>query len=170
MKLYAVIASLLALVGSIECQAAPGGGFWRYDFYSSKSIAKDHNLPLFIYFTASDREPCAWCKEMDDNILSAPDFQAALAGSMIFVKLDDHLSQHRENREQYAKLRKEYGIQVYPAVVILDANGNRITKSPLGYKDLREDPRYKGLTMSAAYAKMVSDLITAHRAPLSTAE
>jgi hypothetical protein len=160
MKFYTVLASVLALIGSLECQAAPGGGFWRYHFHSSKSIAKDRNLPLFIYFTASDREPCTKSQEMDANILSMPEFCQALAGKMIFVKLDDHLYQYPENRLLYAELRREYGIQVYPSVMILDPSGNRITKIPLGYKDLREDPRYKGLSMSGAYAQMVSDLIS----------
>jgi thioredoxin-related protein len=174
MKFYTLLGSLLALVGAIECQASNSASpsqataesaqtiKWMTDFEAAKALAKSQNKPLFLYFTGSDW--CPWCMKMSTNITSTADFQNAAGDKFIFVMVDDPRKSKLDSKTemQNVKLRDEYGVHGYPSVVLVDPSGKRINSSSLGYKDMRQDPRYKDLSMGAAYAKMLSDVISAY--------
>lgn len=171
MKFYTIAGCLLALVGAMQCndlkaaaqeEQAQSGITWVTDFEAAKKQANEQNKPIFLFFTGSDW--CPWCMKMDANILSTPDFAKLVSDKIIFMKVDDprKIKLDSKTEKQNAKLRDEFGIRGYPQIILLDSSGKKITSTPLGYKDMRQDPRYKDSSMGEAYAQMVLDVISAY--------
>ncbi len=123
---------------------------WRTDFEQAQHDAQAQSKPMFVYFTGSDW--CPWCKKMDAQILSTPEFQQALSDKLIFVKVDFPRNTKLDPalETQNKRLSKTYEIQGFPTAILLDPNGKRIEK--LGFEN----------GGGAAYAKKVLGIIDAY--------
>jgi protein disulfide-isomerase len=134
MKFCALIASLLALctLSAESKQAAPvltastSQINWLTDFDEAKAKASAESKPIFLYFTGSDW--CPWCKQMDEQILSTPEFQQVLANKIIFVKIDFPRKKilHQKEIGQNERLATEYNINGFPTVILLDSHEQQI--------------------------------------------
>jgi protein disulfide-isomerase len=126
MKFYALFIALIASFGlSAEIN-------WSTNYSASRQHAMTEDKPMLLYFTGSDW--CPWCKKMDSEIMTAPEFEEALGNSFIFVKVDfpRKKQQDEELKNQNKILKNQFEISGYPKVVLLDSNGNMIDK--LGYR------------------------------------
>ena len=113
---------------------------WTTDYSTASQLAKIENKPIFLCFTGSDW--CPWSKKMHSEILLDPHFQQLVADKLIFVTLDfPRNSQQNERLKKHnQKLYEQYHIKSlsvgknrgFPAVIILDPNGNKIAE--LGYQ------------------------------------
>lgn len=161
MKLSSIVASLFAVCASsmlfgaqnqsAQTQTSVSSDIqWVTDFEKAKSLAKKDSKPLFLYFTGSDW--CPWCKKMDKEILSTPEFQQAMANKAIFVKVDfpRQTKLDEKTKSQNEKLSSTYKVKGFPTVVLLDSNLNVI--DTLNYK----------AGGGAAYAKKVQDVLDAY--------
>jgi thioredoxin-related protein len=106
---------------------------WTTDYKAALAQAKEQNRHVFLFFTGSDW--CIWCKRLNQEILSKPEFAQYAADKLILVELDypQTKSLPRKLKAQNAKLLDEYKIEAYPTVVVLDSNGK--TLGQLGYQE-----------------------------------
>jgi thiol-disulfide isomerase/thioredoxin len=104
---------------------------WGTDYAAALAQARSEGKQVFLLFTGSDW--CVWCKRLEGEILSTPEFKEYAAAKLILVKLDfpRHTPQSDQLKAQNTQLAQQNGIRGYPTVVILDSSGKRI--GTLGY-------------------------------------
>lgn len=104
---------------------------WSTDYEATLAQARNEGKQVFLFFTGSDW--CVWCKRLDQEILSTPEFKAYAAGKLLLVKLDfpRSISQSDQLKAQNNQLARQHHIEGYPTVVVLDGSGKRL--GTLGY-------------------------------------
>jgi protein disulfide-isomerase len=105
---------------------------WMTDVPAALARARSEQRKVFLFFTGSDW--CGWCKKLDGEILSTPEFRRYAESKLVLVKLDfpRSLPQSEELKTQNRALAKKYQIRGYPTVVVLDAEGRQVGQ--LGYQ------------------------------------
>lgn len=108
------------------------GATWLIDYNQALAQAKDRNLPVLINFSGSDW--CGWCIKLMDEVFSKPEFMSYAKDNLVLLNLDFPrktklpADQAKANEE----LAGKYGIQGFPTVILLDANGTQIGQT--GYQ------------------------------------
>ncbi len=110
---------------------APAWTQWADDYAKALKMSQATGKPLLLAFTGSGW--CPWSMKMEEDILARPEFSAALRENVLFVRIDfpekDILP--IERKTQYFGLKKRYGIQELPTLVLVDPSGDEIVK--MGY-------------------------------------
>jgi len=112
---------------------APSGTIqWFDDYRAGMQQAQKEHKPVFLYFTGSDW--CGWCKKLDQEVLSQPDFARAVGSKFVFVKLDFPMNRSGSDAsvQQNLQLKQQYGVTGFPTVVLIDAKGNFLAET--GYR------------------------------------
>ena len=97
---------------------------WLTDFDAAKAKAKsDHKLVL-LEFTGSDW--CGYCKLMQAEVFSKPQFQEYAAKNLILVELDFPRAKPQSDavKKQNMKLASEYEIEGFPTLIVLNPKGS----------------------------------------------
>lgn len=105
---------------------------WYTDYSKAVQVAKKENKPLLLFFTGSDW--CGWCKKMDQEIFSSPEFAKVVGNDFIFVEVDFPMNTQLPSAEaqQNATLKQKYGVTGYPTVIVLSPSENFIAET--GYR------------------------------------
>lgn len=113
------------------------------DFATAKTEAAKANKKIVAVFSGSDW--CYWCKELEKNYLSKPEFVNEAKKDFVLVFIDtpkDRAVLSEEASKNNAKLIERYGIRAFPTVKILGADGREIAESspengvtPKGYAE-----------------------------------
>jgi protein disulfide-isomerase len=105
---------------------------WYSNYNQAVQSAQKARLPILLFFTGSDW--CGWCKKLQQEVFSSPDFAQAAGNSFIFVEVDFPKNKQLppEEVQQNAQLKQKYGVSGFPTVVILDSNQNFVAQS--GYR------------------------------------
>lgn len=111
---------------------APGQVQWYTNYQEAVAAAKSGNKPIVLFFTGSDW--CGWCKKMESEVFSTPEFAKKVGNRFVFVDLDFPMNKTLPSgvAEQNAALKQKYGITGYPTLVVLDSNENFIAET--GYR------------------------------------
>jgi protein disulfide-isomerase len=117
----------------MQATAAEGGeATWTDDYAAAMKLAKETGRPILADFSGSDW--CGWCIKLDKEVFSKPEFAAYAKDNLVLLMLD--FPQDKEQtaavKEQNAKLSEQFGIQGFPTVLILDADGKEIART--GYQ------------------------------------
>ncbi len=109
-----------------------GAPTWMTDFTEAKRLAGAENKGLVLDFTGSDW--CPWCMRLDREVFATPEFQAFARQHLILVKVDfpAHHVQSPQERRQNEQLATSFGVDAFPTVWVLDAQGRRL--GTLGYE------------------------------------
>ena len=101
---------------------------WVTDIEEAQNLAKQHSVPIFLYFSGSDW--CPHCKKMDKQVLATEIFHDAMKDKIIFMHIDSpkRTPLDAKTKEQNSRLKKQFGITGYPTVLIADADLNLIGK------------------------------------------
>lgn len=107
---------------------------WMHDFEAAKAKAVKEGKPIFINFTGTDW--CGWCIKLEKEVFSQKAFQDYAKGNLVLVEVDfpRKKEQTAELKEQNKKLDKEYGVEGYPTLYLLDAQGKKLTED-IGYRE-----------------------------------
>jgi thioredoxin-related protein len=143
-------------------QDKPATELWVTDFAKAKTQAKAEKKDLLVDFTGSDW--CGWCMKLDEEVFSQDAFTAGAPKSFVLVKLDyPHKKElPAELKEQNKKLVKQYPIQGYPTIMLMDADGHvyGLTGYEAGgadkYLEMLADMKKKGGEYQTALAKATS--------------
>jgi protein disulfide-isomerase len=124
------IASLVAF--SVASMAAESG--WLTDYEAAKKQAKEENKPILINFTGTDW--CGWCIKIEKEIFSKEEFKAYAKENLILMEVDfpEKKKQNDEVKAQNKKLDKEFKIEGYPTIFLIDAEGKKLSED-IGYRE-----------------------------------
>ena len=120
--------AILALTAGMAI-AKPG---WTDDYDKGLAQAKTEKKMSLLDFTGSDW--CGWCIKLDKEVFSQAEFTDYAKSNLVLVELDYPRSkeQTKELKEQNAKLQKEFKIQGYPTIIVLNSEGKKVGE--LGYQ------------------------------------
>lgn len=129
----AILTTILAFTLSVASGIAEETG-WKHDFEAAKAQAKAEQKPIFINFTGSDW--CGWCIRLEKEVFKKQAFQAYAKDHLILMEVD--FPRKKEQAEavmaQNKRLDKEFKIEGYPTVFLLDAEGKKISED-IGYRE-----------------------------------
>jgi thioredoxin-related protein len=117
---------LLSCLAVVCCSLAQAEVTWLTDFNAAKAKAKSDNKLVLLEFTGSDW--CGYCKRMQAEIFSKPQFQDYAAKNLILVELDFPRAKVLSDtiRKQNMQLANEYDIEGFPTTVVLSPDGKRV--------------------------------------------
>ena len=129
MKNSLLVLSLLLCTSLISFAGGKAG--WEEDYEKSLARAKAESKLLLMDFTGSDW--CGWCIKLDKEVFSEKAFQDYAKEKLVLLELDfpQQKEQSQKLKDQNEKLSKEYGIEGYPTIVVLNSEGKKIGE--LGY-------------------------------------
>lgn len=128
--LLTALFAVMSLAGSSLAAEAT----WLHDFEAAKKQAKEENKPIFINFTGTDW--CGWCIRLEKEVFSKEEFQKYAAENLVLVEIDfpKKKEQSKELKAQNKALDKEYKIEGYPTLFLLDAEGKKLSED-VGYRE-----------------------------------
>jgi thioredoxin-related protein len=106
--------------------AAPAG--WTEDYAKAVEKAKTDKKLVLLDFTGSDW--CGWCIKLDKEVFSKSDFKNYAKENLVLVELDfpNAKPQTKKVKDQNKELAKKFGVQGYPTIVVLDADGKEVAR------------------------------------------
>ncbi|MCX8154906.1 MAG: thioredoxin family protein, partial [Verrucomicrobiae bacterium] len=101
-------------------------------FNAALNQAKKENKLLFINFTGSDW--CGWCKKLDAEVFSTPEFKEFAANNMVLLFVDFPAKKQLPEAQKKANddLKKKYGVRGFPTIVVLNGQGEKVFEK-VGY-------------------------------------
>jgi thioredoxin-related protein len=106
---------------------------WETDFELAKKRAKEEKKDILVDFTGSDW--CGWCIRLKKEVFDQPAFQEYAKKNLIMVELDFPRKKElpEKEKEQNEKLAKEYEIEGYPTILLLNSKGREVART--GYQE-----------------------------------
>ncbi len=132
MKTFALKSLAVALAAIAVCSTM-NAEVWETNYEKAVASAKDSKKLVLMDFTGSDW--CSWCMKLDKEVFSQPAFKDYAKDNLVLLKLDFPRSKQLalSEKQQNEKLAKEYSIEGYPTVVVLNAEGKKVGE--LGYME-----------------------------------
>ena len=108
-------------------------GTWLTDYNLALRLSKESGKPVLINFTGSDW--CPWCFRLRDEVFSQDAFINFAKENLILLMIDFPMRKELPPEQVKANqaLQEKYGIEGYPTVVIVNAEGKEIART--GYKE-----------------------------------
>jgi len=124
--------SLLLSLSSFAVLASAGEG-WLSSYPEAVKQSKKTGKPILANFTGSDW--CHWCTVLDKEVFLKAEFKSWAKKNVILLELDFPMKKKLSAAtvKQNDGLAKKYGIQGYPTILFLKADGSKIGDS--GYMD-----------------------------------
>lgn len=113
-----------------RAEAKPG---WTENQVAGLQTARSGNKLVLMDFTGSDW--CGWCKKLDREVFSTPEFQEYARKNLVLVELDfpHQKALAPETKKQNDGLAQQYRIQGFPTIVVLNPAGKKVGE--LGYME-----------------------------------
>jgi thioredoxin-related protein len=111
---------------------------WLTDLPQALARAKTENKLVLMDFTGSDW--CPGCILLHDTVFSSKAFQAYADKNLVLVLVDfpDKIKQSKELEKANVALAKEFKVDGYPTVILLDPNRKEL-KTISGYSGEKPD-------------------------------
>lgn len=111
---------------------------WGTDLPAAQARAQRENKAMLLNFTGSDW--CGWCMKLQAEVFSQREFQAFAARHLVLVEIDFPKRRPQTGAQQKAnrELAKRFGVRGYPALVLLNPQGNEIART--GYRPGGAEP------------------------------
>lgn len=106
---------------------------WETDYPKAIKAADTEKKLVLMDFTGSDW--CIWCKKLDQEVFSKPEFKDYAKKNLVLMKLDFPrgfqlpVSVKKQNDE----LAKQYQVKGFPTIVVLNGAGKQVGQ--LGYME-----------------------------------
>lgn len=118
---------MMAVLGlSMLTTVAARADSWETNYPKALKAASASKKMVLLDFTGSDW--CIWCQKLDKEVFAQPEFQNFARANLVLVKVD-FPQEHPlplELTRQNEKLAEEYGVEVFPTVIMLDSAGRRL--------------------------------------------
>lgn len=88
---------------------------WYTSIEEAKSVSSQTNRPMLLSFEVSW---CPWCKILRDSVYASPQIADSLNG-FVCVMIDG---------DRQDSIAAEYGVSIFPTIVITDRYGNELTR------------------------------------------
>ena len=121
--------TICSLLGWATLQVAVAAeGEWLTDLPKAQAKAKAEKKIVLMDFTGSDW--CPPCKALHKNVFTSPVFTQFAKANLVLVEVDFPRSKPQSPTLKRANeaLSQKYGIEAYPTVIVLDADGKQLSK------------------------------------------
>ncbi|PQJ11832.1 thioredoxin family protein [Flavipsychrobacter stenotrophus] len=112
------VSLLLSFSGfaQIEGPKTENGLTWYSDMTKASEVSMATHKPIFAFFTGSDW--CGWCRKLQNDVFSKPEFLAWAKNNVVLVELDFPRSKKLspELTNQNASLQQTFQVQGYPTI------------------------------------------------------
>jgi thioredoxin-related protein len=117
---------LVAFALSPFASAAREG--WTENFAAAKVQAKKQNKKILLDFTGSDW--CPWCKRLENETFSKPEFKEYAAKNLVLVEVDfpNAGRQSAATKKQNLELKAKYGQEAFPTLIVLSPTGAKVAQ------------------------------------------
>jgi protein disulfide-isomerase len=117
---------LIAVVGLAISYSARAESSWQTDYKKAQEEAKTSKKLLLIEFTGSDW--CPPCMQLQRDVFAKHEFQDYASKNLVLLELDfpRRKTQSPDLAKQNEELAARYGIQAFPTVLVLNAEGKKI--------------------------------------------
>jgi protein disulfide-isomerase len=107
-------------------------GAWTESWDLALAASKELKRPVLVNFTGSDW--CSWCIKLVNEVFSKDEFQNYAKENLILLKLDfpKNIAQTEALKKQNNALQKQFGIQGFPTILLMDSDGKEINRT--GYQ------------------------------------
>ncbi len=109
---------------TLSAEAQPGvPAGWITNYAAALKLAKEQNRVVLVEFTGSDW--CPPCKYLKKEVLDTAEFKEFAAENVILVYLDfpRNIPQTAALRAQNEALQVKFGVQGYPTIYLVGADG-----------------------------------------------
>ena len=105
---------------------------WLTDLSVVQANAKEEGKPILMDFTGSDW--CGWCIKLKKEVFSKPAFIDYANEHLILMTVDFPKRKQQEEslKDQNNTLMDTYGINVFPTIILVDAEGKLLGET--GYR------------------------------------
>lgn len=99
---------------------------WLTNVPKAEAQAKKDNKLVLMDFTGSDW--CEWCKKLDQDTFSKPEFADYAKSNLVLVQLDFPVNKPQSDQLKAANaaLARKYNIQGYPTLIALKPDGTLV--------------------------------------------
>lgn len=100
---------------------------WLVDLDEAYAQSVKENKPILANFTGSDW--CGWCKKLDADVFSKPEFQEWAKKNVVLLELDfpRRMQIPEKNRQQNAAMQQALEIRGYPTIWALTLDKDEAT-------------------------------------------
>ncbi|MFA7257141.1 MAG: thioredoxin family protein [Kiritimatiellales bacterium] len=129
----AAVLATVFLCGCNQKAAADTSGIWTADYDAALKQAAAENK--YVLVSISGLQWCGWCKALESEVFSRPEFINYAKDNLICVLLDFDYSGHSTNAEfakQHEMLLGKFQVQGFPTVLILNPKGKAVVRD--GYQ------------------------------------
>ncbi|HEU5080663.1 MAG TPA: thioredoxin fold domain-containing protein [Opitutaceae bacterium] len=113
-----------------DANGAPAASLnWMTDFHAAEEASGTTHRPVLLNFTGSDW--CVWCSRLRNEVFAKNAFASYAQEKLILVEVDFPRAKQQSVtlKEQNAELARKYGIENYPTIVLVDANGRELGRT-----------------------------------------
>lgn len=109
---------------------------WLVDLDEAYTVSQKEGKPILANFTGSDW--CGWCKKLDADVFSKPEFQDWAKKNVVLLEVDfpRRFQIPQKNQQQNGALQQALGITGYPTIWLMnitkDAATGKYNLNPLG--------------------------------------
>lgn len=128
----AALISCSAQEKSSSAQTAGTELKWTTSMEAAKAEAVARKVPILVDFSGSDW--CGWCIRLEKEVFSQPAFKEFAKGNLVLLLVDfpRRVQQTAEVKMANRKLAEEFGVEGFPTVLLLNAEGRELART--GYK------------------------------------
>lgn len=121
------------IAGALATGAAGAGEGWETDMAAAQKAAAARQVPILVDFSGSDW--CGWCKKLDREVFSQEAFKAYAKENLVLLLIDFPRQKEQSDVEKKTNqtLAEQYGVQGFPTVLLLDADG-KVIAPKTGYR------------------------------------
>jgi protein disulfide-isomerase len=122
-----LIAAWAVMQGTLAADAT-----WLTDLAKAQATAKQEKKLVLLDFTGSDW--CPPCKALHKNVLTSKEFVDFAKENLVLVEVDFPRTKKLPAAQQKANdaLAKKYNIEGFPTIIVLDAEGKKLSQD-VGY-------------------------------------
>jgi thiol:disulfide interchange protein len=115
------LAMLLMVASSLAAQSEVK---WETNLAAAQKRATAEHKVIFMDVWT---EWCGWCIKLQKDTFPSPEAQAALR-KVVPLSIKTQLRNGTPTADQF--IEKQYGVDAYPMLIILDANGRELERKP----------------------------------------
>jgi thioredoxin-related protein len=121
-------ADSIVIEAAPSLQPRPG---WTTNYDQAKQEARVSRKLVLLDFTGSDW--CGWCKLLDKEIFSQPEFKEYASKNLVLVEIDfpKMKPMPAAMRTANVRLAERYHVRGFPTIVVLNSDGEKVGE--LGY-------------------------------------
>lgn len=125
----AVVAAVLVCnvtVGDVTVDGVTPGQ-QTMDLEAAKTLAKEKQLPILLNFSGSDW--CGWCKLMERNVFSKPEWTSFAVSNVVMVLVDfpnDKALVPEKYVARNKELKEKFPVAGFPTFILLEQDGETV--------------------------------------------